>query len=203
MINNGYVMVTYHNFNKLSEKHIINLGYRLKYGTIWCRCLTNNYNKDYALQFEADSLVDFARKHPDMDVECLHIKLSLFDFKGHKIERDIRQDLFELQQQFKQKDVKSTTDYKLKSLTTEFSEPLFTKLAIEAKAIEMMASQVTTIKENCPWYSQKYTETFDVIDNYNERKQELTELLEIFSEKRKDYELELLNNKADQALEKV
>ena len=150
MINNGYVMVTYHNFNKLSEKHIINLGYRLKYGTIWCRCLTNNYNKDYALQFEADSLVDFARKHPDMDVECLHIKLSLFDFKGHKIERDIRQDLFELQQQFKQKDVKSTTDYKLKSLTTEFSEPLFTKLAIEAKAIEMMASQVTTIKENCP-----------------------------------------------------
>ena len=74
---NGYVMVTSHNFNKLSEKHIINLGYRLKYGTIWCRCLTNNYNKDYALQFEADSLVDFAQKHPDMDVTCLHIKLSL------------------------------------------------------------------------------------------------------------------------------
>ena len=108
-----------------------------------------------------------------------------------------------MQQQFKQKDVKSTTDYKLKALTTEFSEPLFTKLAIEAKAIEMMASQVTTIKENCPWYSQKYTETFDVIDNYNERKQELTELLGIFSEKRKELELELLNNKADQALEQI
>ena len=165
--------------------------------------MTNNYNKDYALQFEADSLVDFAQKHPDMDVTCLHIKLSLFDFEGYKIERDIRQDLFELQQQFKQKDVKSTTDYKLKALTTEFSEPLFTKLAIEAKAIEMMASQVTTIKENCPWYSQKYTETFDVIDNYNERKQELTELLGIFSEKRKELELELLNNKADQALEQI
>ena len=203
MINKGYIMVTSHNFNKLSERRIINLGYKLKNGTIWRRCFTNNYNTNYDLQFEADSLADFARKHPDMDVTCLHIKLSLFDVEGYKIERDIRQDLFELQQQFKQKDVKSTTDYKLKALTTEFSEPLFTKLAIEAKAIEMMASQVTTIKENCPWYSQKYTETFDVIDNYNERKQELTELLGIFSEKRKELELELLNNKADQALEQI
>lgn len=196
-------MVTSHNFNKLSEKHIINLGYRLKYGTIWCRCLTNNYNKDYALQFEADSLVDFARKHPDMDVTCLHIKLSLFDFEGHKIEREVRQELFKLQQQLKQKEVESTTECKLNSLMTEFSEPLFAKLATEAKSIEMLASQVTTIKEHCPFDHQKYTETFDVIADYNERKQELTELLKIFSEKRKELELELLNNKADQALEQI
>lgn len=203
MINNGYVMVTSHNFNKLSEKHIINLGYRLKYGTIWCRCLTNNYNKDYALQFEADSLVDFAQKHPDMDVTCLHIKLSLFDFEGHKIEREVRQELFKLQQQFKQKEVESTTECKLNSLMTDFSEPLFAKLATEAKSIEMFASQVTTIKEHCPWSSQKYTVACDVIDDYNARKQELAELLEIFSEKQQERELELLNNKADQALEQI
>ena len=200
---NGYVMVTSHNFNKLSEKHIINLGYRLKYGTIWCRCLTNNYNKDYALQFEADSLVDFAQKHPDMDVTCLHIKLSLFDFEGHKIEREVRQELFELQQQVKQKEVESSTECKLNSLMTDFSEPLFTKLATEAKSIEMLARQVTTLKEQCPFDHQKYTETFGVIADYNERKQEITELLEIFSEKQQERELELLNNKADQALEQI
>ena len=200
---NGYVMVTSHNFNKLSEKHIINLGFRLKYGTIWCRCLTNNYNKDYALQFEADSLVDFARKHTDMDVTCLHIKLSLFDFEGHKIEREVRQELFKLQQQLKQKEFETTTDYKLNLLMTDFSEPLFAKLATEAKSIEMLASQVTTIKEQCPFDHQKYTETFDVIADYNERKQEITELLEIFSEKQQERELELLNNKADQALEQI
>ena len=203
MINNGYVMVTSHNFNKLSEKHIINVGYRLEYGTIWCRCFTNNYNTNYDLQFEADSLADFARKHPDMDVTCLHIKLSLFDFEGHKIEREVRQELLELQQQLKQKEVESTTECKLNSLMTDFSEPLFTKLATEAKSIESVTSQITTIKENCPWYSQKYTVAYDVIDNYNKRKQELTELLEIFNAKRKDYELELLNNKADQALEQI
>ena len=86
---------------------------------------------------------------------------------------------------------------------TDFSEPLFAKLASEAKAIESVTSQITTIKENCPWYSQKYTVAFEVIDNYNKRKQELTELLEIFNAKRNDYELELLNNKADQALEQI
>jgi hypothetical protein len=200
---NGYVMVTSHNFNKLSEKHIINLGYRLKYGTIWCRCLTNNYNKDYALQFEADSLVDFAQKHPDMDVTCLHIKLSLFDFEGHKIEREVRQELFELQQQVKQKEVESSTECKLNSLMTDFSEPLFTKLATEAKSIEMLARQVTTLKEQCPFDHQKYTVAYDVIDDYNVRKQELTELLKIFSEKQQERELEFLNNKADQALEQI
>ena len=69
---------------------------------------------------------------------------------------------------------------------TDFSEPLFATLATEAKAIESVTSQITTIKENCPWYSQKYTVAFEVIDNYNERKQELTELLEIFSEKQQE-----------------
>lgn len=67
----------------------------------------------------------------------------------------------------------------------------------------MFASQVTTIKEHCPWSSQKYTVAYDVIDDYNVRKQELTELLKIFSEKQQERELEFLNNKADQALEQI
>ena len=157
----------------------------------------------YVLDFATESLEDFIKTQPDIDADRIKIGLSRFDFKARKLERELRQQILDYKNQIKRKELETTTEYKLNSLMTDFSEPLFAKLATEVKAIEMIASQATIIKENCQWYSPKYTETFDVIDNYNERKQELTELLEIFSEKRKDYELELLNNKADQALEKV
>lgn len=157
----------------------------------------------YVLDFATESLEDFIRTQLDIDPDRIKIGLSRFDFKARKLERELKQQIIDYKNQITQKEVESTTEYKLNSLMTDFSEPLFAKLATEVKAIEMIASQATIIKDNCQWYSSKYTETFDVIDNYNKRKQELTELLEIFSEKRKDYELELLNNKADQALEKV
>ena len=157
----------------------------------------------YVLDFATESLEDFIKTQPDIDADRIKIGLSRFDFKARKLERELKQQIIDYKNQIKRKELETTTEYKLNSLMTDFSEPLFAKLATEVKAIEMIASQATIIKENCQWYSPKYTETFDVIDNYNERKQELTELLEIFSEKRKDYELELLNNKADQALEKV
>ena len=157
----------------------------------------------YVLDLATESLEDFINTQPDIDPDRIKIGLSWFDFKARKLERELKQRIIDYKNQIKQKEVESTTEYKLNSLMSDFSEPLFAKLATEVKAIEMIASQATIIKDNCQWYSSKYTETFDVIDNYNKRKQELTELLEIFSEKRKDYELELLNNKADQALEKV
>lgn len=157
----------------------------------------------YVLDFATESLEDFIKTQPDIDADRIKIGLSRFDFKARKLERELKQQIIEYKSQIKRKELETTTEYKLNSLMTDFSEPLFAKLATEVKAIEMIASQATIIKENCPFYSQKYTETFDVIDNYNKRKQELTKLLEVFSEKRKDYELELLNNKADQALEKV
>lgn len=157
----------------------------------------------YVLDFATESLEDFIKTQPDIDADRIKIGLSRFDFKARKLERELKQQIIEYKSQIKRKELETTTEYKLNSLMTDFSEPLFAKLATEVKAIEMIASQATIIKENCPFYSQKYTETFDVIDNYNKRKQELTKLLEVFNAKRKDYELELLNNKADQALEKV
>jgi len=157
----------------------------------------------YVLDFTTESLEEFIRTQPDIDPDRIKIGLSWFDFKARKLERELKQRIIDYKNQIKQKEVESTTEYKLNSLMTDFPEPLFAKLATEVKAIEMLASQVTTIKEHCPWYSQKYTVACDVIDDYNARKQELAELLEIFTEKRKELELELLNNKADQALEKV
>lgn len=207
MIKSGdYVIVTEHNYDKLKRcARTRTYPDNLQYGSIYH--IVNNplYPLDneftYLISFVCESLEDFINNSPNIDADRIKIGLSRFDFKARKLERELKQRILDYQKQIKQKDVESTTEYKLNSLMTEFSEPLFTKLATEAKSIEMLASQITTIKKHCSFYSQKYTVAYDVIDNYNERKQELTELLEIFTEKRK--ELELLNNKADQALEKV
>lgn len=209
MIKSGdYVIVTEHNYDKL-KRCACTRTYpdNLQYGSIYHIVNYPLYPLDddftYLISFVCESLEDFINNSPNIDADRIKIGFSRFDFKARKLERELKQQIIDYKNQIKQKEVESTTEYKLNSLMTDFSEPLFAKLATEVKAIEMIASQATIIKENCQWYSSKYTETFDVIDNYNKRKQELTELLEIFSEKRKDYELELLNNKADQALEQV
>lgn len=204
-----YVMITEHDYAELKrfartriwQDDIQGGSIGSIYRVIITPLETSEYT--YVLDFATESLEDFIRTQPDIDPDRIKIGLSRFDFKARKLEHELRQQILDYKNQIKQKEVESTTEYKLNSLMTDFSEPLFAKLATEVKAIEMIASQATIIKDNCQWYSSKYTESFDVIDNYNKRKQELTELLEIFSEKRKDYELELLNNKADQALEKV
>ena len=210
MIKSGdYVMIAEHNYAELKrfartriwQDDIQGGSIGSIYRVIITPLETSEYT--YVLDFATESLEDFIRTQPDIDPDRIQIGLSWFDFKARKLERELKQQIIDYKNQIKQKDVESTTEYKLNSLMTEFSEPLFTKLATEAKSIEMLASQVTTIKKHCSFYSQKYTVAYDVIDNYNERKQELTELLEIFTEKRKELELELLNNKADQALEKV
>ena len=200
-------MVTEHNYDKLKRyAHTRIWQDGVQYGSVYrvvASPLEHSEFSYYLLDLATESLEDFINTQPDIDPDRIKIGLSRFDFKARKLERELKQQIIDYKNQIKQKDVESTTEYKLNSLMTEFSEPLFTKLATEAKSIEMLASQVTTIKKHCPFYSQKYTVAYDVIDNYNERKQELTELLEIFTEKRKELELELLNNKADQALEKV
>ena len=208
MIKSGdYVIVTEHNYDKLKRyAHTRIWQDGVQYGSVYrvvASPLEHSEFSYYLLDLATESLEDFINTQPDIDPDRIKIGLSRFDFKARKLERELKQQIIDYKNQIKQKDVESTTEYKLNSLMTEFSEPLFTKLATEAKSIEMLASQVTTIKKHCPFYSQKYTVAYDVIDNYNERKQELTELLEIFTEKRKELELELLNNKADQALEKV
>lgn len=200
-------MVTEHNYDKLklcarTRTYPDNLQYGSIYHIVNYPLYPLDNDFTYLISFVCESLEDFINNSPNIDADCIKIGFSRFDFKARKLERELKQRILDYQKQIKQKELESTTDYKLNSLVTDFSEPLFAKLASEAKAIEMIASQVTTIKEHCPWYSQKYTETFDVIDNYNERKQELTELLEIFSKKQQERELELLNNKADHALER-
>ena len=209
MIKSGdYVIVTEHNYDKLKRcARTRTYPDNLQYGSIYhivnypLYPLDNDFT--YLISFVCESLEDFINNSPNIDADLIKIGFSRFDFKARKLERELKQRILDYQKQIKQKKVESTTDYKLNSLVTDFSEPLFAKLATEAKAIESVTSQITTIKENCPWYSQKYTVAFEVIDNYNKRKQELTELLEIFNAKRNDYELELLNNKADQALEQI
>ena len=208
MIKSGdYVIVTEHNYDKLKRyAHTRIWQDGVQYGSVYrvvASPLEHSEFSYYLLDLATESLEDFINTQPDIDPDRIKIGLSWFDFKARKLERELKQRIIDYKNQIKQKEVESTTEYKLNSLMTDFSEPLFAKLATEVKAIEIIASQATIIKDNCQWYSSKYTETFDVIDNYNKRKQELIELLEIFSEKRKDYELELLNNKADQALEKV
>ena len=177
-------MVTEHNYDKLKEFRGISLrscndqcGYI--YHIVKLPLMNGDYT--YNLDWVSESLEAFINTQPDIDADSIKIGLSWFDFKARKLERELKQRILDYQKQIKQKKVESTTDYKLNSLMTDFSEPLFAKLATEAKSIEMLASQVTTIKEHCPWYSPKYTVAYDVIDNYNERKQELDDLLKIFT----------------------
>ena len=208
MIKSGdYVIVTEHNYDKLKRyAHTRIWQDGVQYGSVYrvvASPLEHSEFSYYLLDLATESLEDFINTQPDIDPDRIKIGLSWFDFKARKLERELKQRILDYQKQIKQKELESTTDYKLNSLMTDFSEPLFAKLATEVKAIEMLASQVTTIKEHCSFYSQKYTVAFDVIEDYNTRKRELTELLEIFNAKRKDYELELLNNKADEALEQV
>ena len=208
MIKSGdYVIVTEHNYDKLKRyAHTRIWQDGVQYGSVYrvvASPLEHSEFSYYLLDLATESLEDFINNSPNIDADCIKIGFSRFDFKARKLERELKQRILDYQKQIKQKELESTTDYKLNSLMTDFSEPLFAKLATEVKAIEMLASQVTTIKEHCSFYSQKYTVAFDVIEDYNTRKRELTELLEIFNAKRNDYELELLNNKADQALEQI
>ena len=209
MIKSGdYVIVTEHNYDKLKRcARTRTYPDNLQHGSIYHIVNYPLYPLDddftYLISFVCESLDDFINTQPNIDADRIKIGFSRFDFKAHKLERELKQRILDYQNQIKQKEVESTTEYKLNALMDDFSEPLFAKLATEVKSIESVTNQITTIKENCPWYSPKYTVAYEVIDNYNKRKQELTELLEIFNAKRKDYELELLNNKADQALEQI
>lgn len=208
MVKTGdYVIVTSDNYSALSKLYMISGHYRLEQGTIWQlkRYLGLDYNYD-TLQFVADSLYDFAQQHPDIDTKCLHVRLSRFDFTGRKIEREIRQQLLEFQQQLKQKDVESSTKHKLETLMTDFQEPLFTKLSADIEAIELIRAQLLMIRHT--YYLEnptdsKCTALNDTIDECRKRQDEFNDLLEIFKQKHKELELQLLDNKADQVLDDI
>lgn len=49
---------------------------------------------------------------------------------------------------------------------------------------------------------KKYTVLIDAVDEYNKRQKELEDIIWIFTQKQRQLKLELLNNKADQMLER-
>lgn len=206
MVKTGdYVIVTSDNYSALSKLYMISGHYRLEHGTIWQlkRYLGLDYNYD-TLQFIANSLYDFAQQHLDIDTKHLHVRLSLFDFTARKSEREIRQQLLEFQQQLKQKDVESSTKHKLETLMTDFQEPLFAKLSADIDAIELIRAQLSMIRQTYHLENpmdSKCTALNDTIDECCKRQDEFNDLLEIFNQKHKELELQLLDNKADQVLD--
>jgi hypothetical protein len=92
---------------------------------------------------------------------------------------------------------------KLLGFTEEFSEPLFTQLLVDENTLESIIYKLKKLRDMSATEMKKYTVLIDVVDEYNKRQKELEDIIWIFTQKQRQLKLELLNNKADQMLEKV
>lgn len=87
---------------------------------------------------------------------------------------------------------------------TDFQEPLFAKLSADIDAIELIRAQLSMIRQTYHLENpmdSKCTALNDTIDECCKRQDEFNDLLEIFNQKHKELELQLLDNKADQVLD--
>ena len=79
---------------------------------------------------------------------------------------------------------------------------MFTQLLTDENALESMIYKLKKLRDMSATEMKKYTVLMDVVDEYNKRQKELEDIIWIFTQKQRQLKLELLNNKADQMLEK-
>ena len=153
------------------------------------------------------TLKDLVIKDPDAEVTSL---VGLFNIQARKIEVELQDTIERYRKQAKDTGVLGKSDeqipvthQKLIDFADEFSEPLFIELATKANAIESVRQQLITVLSRSIIDYRQYTAIYDVLDECRKREDELDDVIWLFRQKQKEMKLQLLDNKADQALEKV
>ena len=154
------------------------------------------------------ALKELVTQFHDVEVTSL-IGLSLFNREAKKFEAELQQKIQRYRNEAKtigslekqpNKPI-STANSKLSELTEYFSEPLFFDLNIMADNVTFTKQVLQLVLDEGDHH--QYTAIYDVLDECHKREKELDDLIWLFREKQTEMKLQLLDNKADQALEKV
>ena len=147
------------------------------------------------------TLKELVTEYQDAEVTSL-VCVSPFNSKAKKVETELQETIARYRQQVNNKKLETRYSKKLLGFTEEFSEPLFTQLLTDENALESMIYKLKKRRDMSATEMKKYTVLMDVVDEYNKRQKELEDIIWIFTQKQRQLKLELLNNKADQMLEK-
>ena len=147
------------------------------------------------------TLQDVVTEYPDAEVTSL-VWVSPFNLKARKFETELQETIAKYRQNGTKDKLETRYSKKLLDFTEEFSEPLFTQLLADENALESMINNIRLIRDMSATEMKKYTVLIDAIDEYNKRQKELEDIIWVFTQKQRQLKLELLNNKADQMLEK-
>lgn len=147
------------------------------------------------------TLKELVTEYQDAEVTSL-VCVSPFNSKAKKVETELQETIARYRQQVNNKKLETRYSKKLLGFTEEFSEPLFTQLLTDENALESMIYKLKKLRDMSATEMKKYTVLMDVVDEYNKRQKELEDIIWVFTQKQRQLKLELLNNKADQMLEK-
>jgi hypothetical protein len=153
------------------------------------------------LKFFRGTLKELVTEYPDAEVTSL-VWVSPFNLKARKFETELQETIAKYRQNGTKDKLETRYSKKLLDFTEEFSEPLFTQLLADENALESMINNIRLIRDMSATEMKKYTVLMDVVDEYNKRQKELEDIIWVFTQKQRQLKLELLNNKADQMLEK-
>lgn len=140
-------------------------------------------------------------EYPDAEVTSL-VCVSPFNSKAKKVEIELQETIARYRQQVNNEKLETRYSKKLLGFTEEFSEPLFTQLLADENALESLIYNIKKIRDISSTEMKKNTVLIDVLYEYEKRQKELEDIIWIFTQKQRQLKLELLNNKADQMLEK-
>ena len=206
-----YYLITDYNYDAITRKIDRYSHGPIEVGEIYlCRDFYGDMKvgKDKFFCRIPQTLKDLVIEEPDAEVTSF-VGLSLFTTKARKLEAELQETIERYRKQAKDTGVLGKSDdqipfahQKLIDFAEEFSEPLFIELAAKANAIESVRQQLTfTLGAGID--CNKYTAVHEVLEDCHKRENELDDVIWLFREKQKEMKLQLLNNKADQALEEV
>lgn len=147
------------------------------------------------------TLKDVVTEYPDAEVTSF-VYVSPFNFKAKKVETELQETIARYRQQANNEKLETRYSKKLLGFTEEFSEPLFTQLLVDENTLESMIYKLKKLRDMSATEMKKYTVLIDAVDEYNKRQKELEDIIWVFTQKQRQLKLELLNNKADQMLER-
>lgn len=153
------------------------------------------------LKFFRGTLKELVTEYPDAEVTSL-VCVSPFNSKAKKVEIELQETIARYRQQVNNEKLETRYSKKLLGFTEEFSEPLFTQLLADENALESLIYNIKKIRDISSTEMKKNTVLIDVLYEYEKRQKELEDIIWIFTQKQRQLKLELLNNKADQMLEK-
>lgn len=147
------------------------------------------------------TLKELVTEYPNAEVTSL-VCVSPFNSKAKRVETELQETIARYRQNKPTDKLETRYSKKLLGFTEEFSEPLFTQLLADENTLESMIYKLKKLRDMSATEMKKYTVLIDAIDEYNKRQKELEDIIWVFTQKQRQLKLELLNNKADQMLEK-